>query len=85
LFADYDEMRRHFKNLYFKVCQIPLASGHNDHQKTVVKFIKEHANANGWTPLHTAVGNSDLLTVLLILQYAKVRVIIVGKKVNKSP
>jgi hypothetical protein len=37
--ADYEEMRRHFKNLYFKVCQIPFASGQNDHQEAVVKFI----------------------------------------------
>jgi hypothetical protein len=57
LFPDYDKMRRHFKNLYFKVCQIPF-----DAQKirgTVVKFIRYYANHkhpvnwHGFTPLRT--------------------------------
>jgi ankyrin repeat protein len=78
LFADYEEMSRHFKNLYFKVCQIPFRHGQNDHQTTVVNFIRDYANDNnptdyrtGETPLHTAAYRNDQLTVLLILQYAK--------------
>jgi ankyrin repeat protein len=77
LFADYEEMSRHFKNLYFKVCQIPFVRFQNDHQTTVVNFIRDYANDNnptnsyGWTPLHTAAHYGDQLTVLLILQYAK--------------
>jgi ankyrin repeat protein len=80
LFADYEEMNelnlsRHFKHLYFKVCQIPFADGQNDHQKTVVKFIQEYdnhpANEFGETPLHTAAQNGDMLSVLLILQHSQ--------------
>jgi hypothetical protein len=77
LFADYEEMSRHFRYLYFKVCQIPFATHQNDHQTTVVKFIRDYANDNpptdyyGRTPLDTAAQYGDQLTVLLILQYAK--------------
>jgi hypothetical protein len=42
-------MRRYFKNLFFKVCQIPFVDGQNDHQKTVVKFIQDYANDNNPT------------------------------------
>jgi inorganic pyrophosphatase len=77
LFADYEEMSIHFKNIYFKVCQIPFVDGQNDHHTTVVNFIRDYANDNnpaydyGWTPLHTNAQDGDQLTVLLILQYAK--------------
>jgi hypothetical protein len=74
LFADYEKMSRHFKNIYFKVCQIPFVDGQNDHHTTVVKFIRDYANDNnptGWTPLHWAAIHGDKLTVLLILLYAK--------------
>jgi hypothetical protein len=76
LFADYEDMSRHFKNLFFKVCQIPFADGQNDHQKIVVEFIRDYANNNnpadedGWTALHTAAVVGDRPTVFLILQYA---------------
>jgi ankyrin repeat protein len=77
LFADYEEMSRHFKNLYFKVCQIPFDDGQNDHQAAVVKFIRDCANDNnprnkkGRTPLHIAAERGNQLTVLLILLYVK--------------
>jgi hypothetical protein len=82
LFADYEEMNelnlsRHFKHLYFKVCQISFADSQNDHQKTVVKFIQEYAKDNnpadedGKTPLHTAAQNGDMLSILLILQISQ--------------
>jgi ankyrin repeat protein len=69
--------QRHFKNLYFKVCQIPFIDGQNDHRTTVVKFIRDYANDNnptdnyGQTPLYTAVQVDNRLTVILILQNAK--------------
>jgi ankyrin repeat protein len=75
LFAD--TQSNHFKNLFFKVCQIPFANDQNDHQKTVVKFIQKYDNDNnpadqyGWTPLHTAAHNGDMLSVLLILQISQ--------------
>jgi hypothetical protein len=65
LFADYEGMSRHFKNIYFKVCQIPFAAHQNDHQTTVAKFIWNYANDNnptdifGRTPLHTAAQDGD--------------------------
>jgi hypothetical protein len=75
---NYEEISRHFKNLYFKVCQIPFVDGQNDHQTTVVKFIRDYANDNNprnrydRTPLHIAAQDGDQLTVLLILKHAKV-------------
>jgi hypothetical protein len=68
LFADYEEMSSHFKNLYFKVCQIPFAARQIDHHTTVVKFILDYANDNnptdqyGYTRLHTAAQDGDQLT-----------------------
>jgi hypothetical protein len=75
-FADYDETRRHFKHLCFKVCQLHKNAGQTYLQKTVVKFIQNYANdkntANTFRyncPFWFAVQRVDLLTVILILQY----------------
>jgi ankyrin repeat protein len=68
-------MSGHFKTLYFKICQIQLATPQYDHQEAVVTFIRDYANDkipvqdNGETPLHIAANVGDQLKAFLILQY----------------